>query len=222
MRMLGRTGLLFGLIVAGRLAPVNAQTTGYEAFKVYLGAHGGATIFETQTQTKGAAPTAGVNLLITARRTGLLLAFEEGFKNNQGSSYSDQTAPGGSRQVLFNNVRKFSASVVMFPLRTIAQPYLGVGFGILQTAKEYPQGFFATQGTRETADSISNHLGTSTFAGLVGGVQFRVSRVMLFGQYQFTTSPPRRRLLVGPTHTFTAGLRFGLGNSREETTGGGY
>jgi hypothetical protein len=29
-------------------------------------------------------------------------------------------------------------------------------------------------------------------------------------------------LFSGPTHSFTAGLRFGLGNARERATAGGY
>ena len=58
---------------------------------------------------------------------------------------------------------------------------------------------------------------------------------MAFGQYQITTSPGNSRssdddgnpvafgrLLTGPTHTFTGGLRFGLGGARESVKTGGY
>jgi len=57
---------------------------------------------------------------------------------------------------------------------------------------------------------------------------------MGFGQYQITTSPSIQessgfgadhgsgRLLEGPTHTLSAGLRIGLGGSRERPTSGGY
>ena len=58
---------------------------------------------------------------------------------------------------------------------------------------------------------------------------------MAFGQYQITTSPGNGvvadaddnavafgRLLTGPTHTFTGGLRFGLGGARESVKTGGY
>jgi hypothetical protein len=58
---------------------------------------------------------------------------------------------------------------------------------------------------------------------------------MAFGQYQITTSPSQKvvtasdgtplavgRLLDGPTHTFSGGLRIGLGSARENVRGGGY
>jgi hypothetical protein len=72
----------------------------------------------------------------------------------------------------------------------------------------------------------------------VGGLNFRVSRLSAFGQYQVTTSPREQfttatdsegftfvsfgNFYTGPTHSFTAGLRFSLGNARERATGGGY
>jgi hypothetical protein len=55
-----------------------------------------------------------------------------------------------------------------------------------------------------------------------------------FGQYQITTTPSIEkssgfganvgtgRMLDGPTQTFSAGLRIGLGNARERSTSGGY
>ena len=80
--------------------------------------------------------------------------------------------------------------------------------------------------------SISAAAGFGTF---VGGLQFQVGRFMAFGQYQITTGAvddtvrrQRRdpvafgRLLEGPTHTFTGGLRFGLGSAREKCETGGY
>lgn len=164
---------------------------------------------------------------VTAKRTGLILAVEEGFKKDQSSSYADPTVLGGSRQVLFNDVRKYSVTLVVFPLNTIAQPYFGIGAGYFHTVHEYPQGFFASPADADTAAALANRLGGFGFASLVGGVQFRVSRITLFGQYMVTTGAPNdrlvdtpaRRLLTGPTHAFTGGVRFGLGRSREGSDG---
>jgi len=222
MRMLGRTGTVLGLACLIQLPTLAAQTTGFESFKWYIGAQGGVTIFETPTQTNGAVATGGAHILITAKRTGLLLSVEEGFKNDQTSSYPDPTVVGGSRQVLFNNLRKYSLSVLAFPFRTIAQPYIGVGVGLVHTVKEYPQGFFGSPAAADTAAQLADRLGGYGFGSLTGGVQFRVDRFMLFGQYQVTTAPQKGKLLTGATHAFMGGLRIGLGNSREETTGGGY
>jgi hypothetical protein len=144
----------------------------------------------------------------------LLLSVEEGIKKNQLSSYADATAPGGTRQVTFNDIRKYSASILIFPFRSIAQPYLGIGFGLLHTAKEYPGGSFATAADRDAAASTADKKGSFTFAAFTGGVQLRLARFAAFGQYQITTAP-NGRLLTGPTHAFMAGLRIGLGDARE-------
>jgi hypothetical protein len=66
-------------------------------------------------------------------------------------------------------------------------------------------------------------------------VQFKLGRFMAFGQYQVTTSMSNQtvtasdgtifaagRLLEGPTHLFSGGLRLGLGSSRESVRTGGY
>ena len=58
---------------------------------------------------------------------------------------------------------------------------------------------------------------------------------MAFGQYQITSAASQRsvtasdgnvlavgRLLEGPTHTFSGGLRIGLGSAREDVRAGGY
>jgi hypothetical protein len=218
MRTLGRTARVLGLACLAQAPSLSAQSIiGFDSFKWYFGAQGGVTIFETPAQTRGGIFTAGGHVLVTARRTGLLLAVEEGIKKNQVSSYSDTLAVGGTRQVAFNDLRKYSVSILAFPFKTIAQPYLGIGFGLLQTVKEYPGGTFASAVTRDAATATAHQRGTFSFASFTGGVQIRVSEFAVFGQYQITTSPTRR-LLIGPTHSFTAGLRISLGSSRE---GGG-
>lgn len=222
MRMLRRTLLVLGLVGLTAWSRLAAQQTGFESFKWYIGAQGGVTIFETPTQTNGAVPTFGGHILITAKRTGLLFSVEEGFKRNQTSSYPDPTVLGGSRAVVFNDIRKYSVAVLFFPFRTVAQPYFGFGAGILHTVKEYPQGFFGSPAAADTASVLADELGGHGFASFTGGAQFRVNRFILFGQYQITTAPRRGKLLTGPTHALTGGLRIGLGGSREEATGGGY
>jgi hypothetical protein len=86
----------------------------------------------------------------------------------------------------------------------------------------------------EAASAVATELGSTGFGTFVGGVQFKVARFMGFGQYQITTSPAQHAttdvgggvasgsLLSGPTHTFTAGLRIGLGGARERGKNGGY
>ncbi|HXI20784.1 MAG TPA: hypothetical protein VNH46_06845 [Gemmatimonadales bacterium] len=222
MRMLGRTATVLGLAFLAQTPSLRAQSIiGFDSFKWYIGGQAGLTIFETPAQTRGAIFTAGGNLLITARRTGLQIAIEEGIKKNQFSAYSDPSSPTGTRQVIFNDIRKYSFTLLAFPIKAAAQPYVGVGFGILETAKEYPQGTFVSKAEQEAADSTANARGSYGFGTLVGGIQFRVDRFALFGQYQITSSPPARKLFTGPTHSLMAGLRVSLGKAREDGPGGG-
>jgi hypothetical protein len=217
-----RTLSVATLAVLGTLPRLAAQESGSEHFRWYIGPEAGVMIFETPTQTRGAIATFGGQVLVRAKRTALLLSVQEGVKKNQTTSYSDSTAPGGVRNVLFNDLRKYSALIIAFPVKTNPEPYIGVGFGILHTVKEYPQGFFATPAEAQAAADHANSLGSSGFGSAVGGVQFHLGRFVAFGQYQITTSPSAGKLLTGATHTFTGGLRISLGSAREGVSGGGY
>lgn len=200
-----------------------AQEPGRGDFQWYIGGQGGIMSFRTPAQTRGTIPTFGGHVLITARRTGLLLAVEESFGSEELTSYTDGL--GGTQSVTFDNIRKYSATMMAFPLRIPIQPYFGVGLGIIHVVD--------ASSTDETESTV-NELGSSGFGSFVGGVQFKVARFVGFGQYQITTSPSIERssgfgarvgtgrLLEGPTHTFSAGLRIGLGRARERTGGGGY
>ncbi len=229
MKMFTRLAMTAALVTLISSAAA-AQTGGRNPFSWYLGAHGGVIMFETPRQETGAIPTLGGNLLITARRTALLLSVEEGIGNDEVSGYVDPSAPttNGFRDVTFNDIRKYSAALLLYPLKSHAQPFLGFGLGIMQVHNPSPQGPFATIDEQENARSISRQLGSYGFASLIGGLQLQVGSVALFGQYQITTSPGRdastnnNKLLTGPTHTLTGGVRFSLGSAKEGITGGGY
>jgi hypothetical protein len=164
----------------------------------------------------------GAHILVTARRTGLVLAVEEAFGSDELSSYTDGV--GATHFVTFDRIRKYSATLMAFPFRIPIQPYLGIGVGVIHTVSP------TTSGSQQAA----NELGSTGFGSLVGGVQFKVARFVGFGQVQTTTAPAIQRssgfgaevgtgrLLEGPTHTLSAGLRIGLGNAREHTKSGGY
>ncbi|MGH7581206.1 MAG: hypothetical protein ACREM9_13585, partial [Gemmatimonadales bacterium] len=127
-----------------------------------------------------------------------------------------------------NDIRKYSAVLMAFPIKAAVQPYLGVGYGIMHTVSPTPQNLTAFQ-------SDAEELGSTGFGTFLAGITFQVGRLMAFGQYQITTSPGNSavldpagnpvafgRLLQGPTHTFSGGLRFGLGGARESVKTGGY
>jgi len=213
-------------------AQLSAQQPGNGAFQWYVGGHGGIMNFETIEghQTK---PMGGAHLLITARRTGLLLSVEQAFGSNEPSAYNftvlDSVGLVSSSQDIFQTfdyLRKYSAMLMAFPIKGPLTPFVGIGVGIIHAGGFTP------------GDSDAESIGSSGFGSLIGGLNFRVSRFSAFGQYQVTTGPsfqvisragPQRstlissgKIITGATHTFSAGLRFGLGNARERASGGGY
>jgi hypothetical protein len=213
-------------------AQLSAQQPGNGTFQWYVGGHGGVMNFGTAAGRDN-VPLGGAHLLVTARRTGLFLSVEQGFDADGAGSYTVQGVDDEGVLVVnqdlattFSYVRKYSAVLMAFPIKGPATPFFGIGVGILHS------------GGHTTEDAIVKSMGSSGFGTLVGGLNFRVSRFSAFGQYQVTTAPGIRtwsqkfsdgsetfafgRLLTGPTHTFSAGLRFSLGNARERATGGGY
>ncbi len=213
-------------------ANLSAQEPGNGTFQWYVGGHGGVINYGTATGRDN-APLGGAHLLVTARRTGLLLSVEQGFDANGQGAYDlvafDSLGTVLSAQTVattFNYIRKYSAVLMAFPIKGPASPFFGIGVGVLHT------------GGHSADDEFTKSMGSSAFGTLVGGLNFKVSHFSAFGQYQVTTDPGLRRhtvqfvdksrivasgaLLDGPTHTFSAGLRFNLGNARERASGGGY
>jgi len=199
----------------------SAQDGGRNPFSWYFGAQGGVMLFETPRQEDGGIPVAGVNFLITAKRTALMLSVEEGFGSDELTSFVDATAPTGARDVTFNNIRKYSALLLAYPLRGHAQPFLGVGFGLIHIHNPQAQNTL-TVAEKSALDDSASSLGSSGFGSAVAGLQLQVGGFAIYGMYQITTSPSREKLLSGPTHNLTAGIRFSLGSAKEGITGGGY
>jgi opacity protein-like surface antigen len=161
--------------------------------------------------------------MIIGKRGGLMLSIEEAFGDQEESAYGDSSAPNGTREVTFDRLRKYSGILMAYPLRSRLEPYLGVGFGILHTVGTSVGGTFTTPEDAGAAVEEAKNRGSTGFGSFVGGLQYRLSKKMvLYGQYQITTAPSDGSLLVGPTHTLVAGLRFGLGSAKEGVHGGGY
>jgi hypothetical protein len=224
MRMVIRSIPVLALALGLGVAQASAQQPGNGDFQWYIGPQAGVMVFKTPTQNSSAIPVFGGQTLIVARRAGLLISVEEAVGSDETSSYADLN---GTQAVTFNDIRKYSAVLMAFPIKAAAQPYLGVGFGILHVVN--PQvGTAAFQ-----ADATE--LGSTGFGTFLGGLQFQLGRFMAFGQYQITTGASNDtiedatgapvafgRLLDGPTHTFSGGIRFGLGSAREKVKTGGY
>lgn len=215
--------LAAALTLAASAASLEAQQLRDDSYTWYIAPQGGVLFFETQTQTRSGIPTFGAQAMIIGKRGGLMLSIEEAFGDQETSVYGDSSAPNGAREVTFDRLRKYSAIMMAYPLRSRLEPYLGVGFGILHTVGTSVGGTFTTPEAAGDAVEEAKNRGSTGFGSFVGGLQYRLSKKMvLYGQYQITTAPGDGSLLVGPTHTLVAGLRFGLGGAKEGIHGGGY
>jgi hypothetical protein len=233
MRMVTRIFPLAALAFGLSSAPLSAQQPGNGAFQWYIGGQGGIMNFETGVAGRKTQPMAGAHMLITARRTGLLISVDQNFGPSVATAYTlqtfDTTGTLVSSEIVplsFKYLRRYSAMLVAFPIKGPITPYFGVGVGIQHTGGHNPD------------DDFAKSIGSSGFGSFVGGLNFRVSRFSAFGQYQVTTGPSLQstsvqfddksavvafgNLFHGPVHTFSAGLRFGLGNAKERAVGGGY
>lgn len=230
MSVLSRKIPLVALVCGFGAASLSAQSLHRkDDFQWYVGGQAGVLIYKTPTQSRGGNLMVGAHTLIKARRTGLMLSAEEMVAKNQTSSFSSSASPGGTESVTFNDVRRYTATLMAFPIRSAMQPYLGIGVGLMHVVNPQPV-------TNSSADqqAVASSIGSTGFGTLVGGLQLHAGRLMAFGQYQITTGARTRtvttgtgltattssgHLIEGMTHSIVGGLRFSLGSSRESISG---
>ena len=213
MSRLCRSISMLALLVAVAASDALAQDLASDNFRWYVGGQAGALIFRTPNQTRGGIPMVGGHMLIKARRSGLYIGVEEAFKKNQQSSYTNSL--GGTQTVTFNDVRRFTFALMAFPVRGPATPYFGVGGGIMNV--------ISPKGAGGAEDPFAADLGSGGFATFMAGLQFKVSGVSAFGQYQIQTIPGfgansggQGRLISGTVHSLAGGVRVSFGAAREE------
>ena len=225
-------------------AQLPAQQPGSNKFQWYVGGQGGITSFRSPITGREFLPMGGGHILITARRTGLLLSVDQGFGSTQttGTFFEIRDSLGnvssaGQEIWNFKGIRRYSAMLLAYPVRIPnIQPYLGLGVGLAHTTSN-SEGPFA-------GGRVENALGSAGFLAALAGLEFRLGPFSAFGQWQVTTkhgfhqiSTVTRRdqtgkaletrvdfgeWTVGANHTLSGGLRFNLGNAKERATGGGY
>jgi hypothetical protein len=227
MRKVTRSMSVAALAVCLGAASLPAQGPVQGDFQWYVGGQAGVLVFRASSQTRGGVFMAGGHTLITARRTGLLLSVDEGIGSNEQSVYYD--ASGAQQTVVFNDIRKYSAVLMAFPIRSAAQPFLGIGVGLLHAVNPQTTGTtFVSPAAQAQAQQDARDLGSTGFLTFVGGLQFKVGRLVAFGQYQLTSAQGDKtlesgasgRLIVGSTHTFSGGLRVSLGSAKETPRAG--
>ena len=193
-----------------------------DRFKWFFGVQGGALFFSTQKQTQSGVPAVGAHLSVVSRRGGIQLGVEEGFGSNEPTAFLDPQSGLQQRQVIFDRIRRYGFNLTGYPIRGHFEPYLGVGFGMLQVLNPEVQGAFTSPEQAALSELEAQDRTASGFVSLLGGVQFRVGRLAAFGQYQINTAPAANHLLRGTGHSLMGGLRFSLGSAKEDIKGGGY
>lgn len=214
------------LLLAGLFQAAPAAAQGTSPFHWYIGGQAGVMNYATATEGRKFRPMFGVHLLVTGKRTGLLLTAEHSFGNERTSQYdifAIDSAGGVTSSTVpttFDGVRKYSAVLIAYPIGgIILHPYIGVGVSLVYLQHSNPE------------NSTTSQLGSYTVGTLVAGMEFRVSRFSAFGQGQITGKPSigqvttkfgnttfieQGALLRGPTYNLTAGLRIDLGNASED------
>lgn len=219
MSKLARTLTLGALALGLGTTALTAQQKprGPASYRWYLGAQGSVANFETTGQTRGWLPAAGLHTLIIARRTGLLIQADEIIGDNEVGFYNDELSPTGSREVRWNNIRRFQGVLVAFPWRQPIEPYFGVGGGIQYALNPQPMN---TAGlTPDELDFVFDQAKDNSSYGFLtamAGIQLRGGPFVIFGQVQGMTAPGRGNVFTGPAWTGTAGLRISLGSSRDD------
>lgn len=182
-----------------------------DSFTWKLGIQGGSMVFQTRTQDNTFIPSAGAHFLIMARRGGLMVGIDEGFGSDERSGL-----------VLFNDLRRYQAVLMAFPVALPLEPYFGVGGGIMQVVSPRIDPVVTDPFEREQLLTDAEDASASAYATFLAGVQGRAGRLSVFGQYQLTTAPGRDKLLKGAGHSLHGGIRIALGSSREGVREGGY
>lgn len=194
---------------ATSLSAQNPPSERSDSWQWFVGPQAGVTIFETPTQSRGSIPTFGGHLLVMARHAGLTVSFEEGLGDEETSAIP--SADGTGITVTFNNIRRYSGILTIFPWSGAIQPHFGMGFGIQHVVHPNVEGVFDSPQDGAAAQAeAEDRAGAAFISGLVG-LQIRPSsRVAVFGNFHMVSSAGDR-LILGPTYNFSGGIRIGLG-----------
>ena len=174
MRILNLSLTIIGLSSLLGAGSLDAQAGGgTSAFKWYVGGHGGITSFRTTTTGREFVPMGGGHLLITAKRTGLLLSVDQGFGPTQSAISDfqvldslDNIVNAGTLGWTFKGIRRYSAMLLAYPVRNQnIQPYLGVGVGIAHTTALRPPEGWSSESARSAPSASTRSPRSRGFNG---------------------------------------------------------
>lgn len=213
--MRGITLGALALMTAATAVAAQARRNQDDVF--YFGGQGGVLLFRTEAQTQGGLPSAGGHFLIKAKRGGLLIGIDQAFGDDEQGSTLVDFGGGTVAPVtyLFDGIRRYQAVLMAFPVNWNVDPYFGAGVGIFQTLNTRPQTLTGDPAADADLEDIGDDAGSTAYGTLLGGLQIRANRFVIFGEAQITTRPGKDKLLAGPGYTIVGGARIGLGSRKE-------
>lgn len=216
------------LAAGGKLPPEHARGGGqtYEQrasdwqHKWYWGGQGGLLVFKTNFNGYAFEPTFGGHWLISARRTALYVGYDQSFfLTPRQVTFIEPTGQVTLGNVSFNNLRRIMVGVLAFPTQHRVEPFAGGGLAIMEALS-----VVATCASCTSIAQLAQLQGeaeadaTKAFFWWMGGIDIKQGRLALYGHYILTTASASF-LIQGTTHTFQGGIRYALGNAREDITG---
>ena len=166
------------------------------------------------------APFAGVDWLITRTNGGLYMSFSQAFVKTTGVILNGPTsADSGYRAVDASGLRRFDLMAMAFPGQYVRfHPYIGFGFSFKYVSDAEPAGPFPSQKQVDYAASAVNDVKAGMGPAFIGGAQYRLKRVSVFGQAIMSSVGKDFLLANGHTMSLSAefGLRYNIGTSIDE------
>jgi len=209
--MLNRRVLGALALVATLTLPAAVQAQRGDSYTWKLGIQAGSMIFQTRTQDSKVIPSVGAHFLIMSKRGGLMVGVDEGLGSDEESGL-----------IVFNDLRRYQAVMMAFPVNAPLEPYFGIGGGLMQVVGPRVNSIVTDPFDREDILANADEATAHAYATLLAGVQGRWGRLNVFGQGQISTSPQRDKLLRGALYSIHGGVRIGLGSTKEGVRAGGY
>jgi hypothetical protein len=156
------------------------------------------------------APVIGIDWLITRTHGGLYLSGSQTFFSQHTFTLRDPvSADSGLRPIAIKNLRRFEALLMGFPGEHLnLHPYIGGGFTVGEVATVQAQGTFTNADQLLFADQVIADERVSFSPILMGGVQYRMKKASVFGQ--FSASPAQKAFIMYNGKPFNFGYEIGV------------
>lgn len=195
-------------------APLAAQRAPVQDWqnRWYWGIKGGMMSYRLPTSGNVITPSAGIDWLITQRRSALYISYSRSFQAEQDTFAVDGLA-GTNNGVSFDGLQKITIGVAAMIGDKRLQPYVGGGFAlhILANAQS------TTPSPPTSVSSAITDASSGAFLFVLGGLQYRMgTKGAVFASWQYSPLG-RTYLLQGGSSSFEAGFRYAILNATDDS-----